>query len=246
MDVILYIVGALLAPVVGYILFLAVCALLVDPKKEYKTHSRFYRSVLNGATAMGLKLCRIKYKVTGMEKIPQEGRFMLVSNHRSKFDPLVTWHLLNQYDLAFISKSSNFKVFIFGRLIRRCCFMAIDRKNAHNAYGTVQDATDLLLTDQTSVAVYPEGTRNWRPDHRLLPFHSGLFMIAQNAHVPVVVLTVRHTEKVVKNFPWKRTYIEFDILETLSTDYVENTPRAQISQHVKELMGEHLGIDVDD
>ena len=39
--------------------------------------------------------------------------------------------------LAFISKESNFKIPIFGRIIRKCCFMAIDRSNPRKALPTI-------------------------------------------------------------------------------------------------------------
>lgn len=43
-----------LAVILGYLLLLGISALLVDPNKDYKTHSRFYRRFLNSATAIGL------------------------------------------------------------------------------------------------------------------------------------------------------------------------------------------------
>lgn len=59
----------------------------------------------------------------GIDKIPKDGRFLFVSNHRSNFDPILTWYVLKDYDLAFISKAENFRIPIFGRIIRKCCFI---------------------------------------------------------------------------------------------------------------------------
>ena len=73
------------------------------------------------------------YTYRGIDKIPKDGRFLFVSNHRSIFDPILTWYVLKDYDLAFILKAENFRIPIFGRIIRKCCFMAIDRENPRNA-----------------------------------------------------------------------------------------------------------------
>ena len=51
---VLKILGVLFAFMFLYILFLVVCSLFVDSKKEYEKHSKFYRVLLNGATA---KIC---------------------------------------------------------------------------------------------------------------------------------------------------------------------------------------------
>ena len=55
-------------------------------------------------------------------KIPEGTRFVLVGNHQSKFDPILSWYILRKKDIAFISKPENFKQPIFGRIIRKCCF----------------------------------------------------------------------------------------------------------------------------
>lgn len=90
----LYILGALLAILILSFLFLGICALLVDSQKEYEQNSPFYRFLLESATAAALKLLRIRVHVSGMEKIPKDEKVLFVCNHRSNFDPLITWHAL--------------------------------------------------------------------------------------------------------------------------------------------------------
>ena len=105
---ILWILAALLAVCVGYILFLFIAALLVDATKTYIQDSPFYRSLLYGATAIAIRLLHIRLEVSGLEKLPTEGRFLLVCNHRSNFDPILTWQILKKQNLAFVSKPENF------------------------------------------------------------------------------------------------------------------------------------------
>ena len=56
--VVLYALCALLVVVLIYILFLTICSLFVNPRKEYEEHSQFYRTLLNGATAIAIKIMR--------------------------------------------------------------------------------------------------------------------------------------------------------------------------------------------
>ena len=120
----------------------------------------------------------------------------MVSNHRSKFDPILSWLVFGDRQLSFISKPENFKVPVFGRLIHRLCFMPIDRENPRNAVKTINRAVDLINRDVATVAVYPEGTRNY--GEGLLPFHNAMFKIAQKANVPIVVVTVKNTYDIQK------------------------------------------------
>jgi len=236
--IILYI---LLAGIVAYLLFLCVAALLVDPQKDYKTHSRFYRRLLNGATAVAVKLCRLRIHTSGMEKIPDGKQMLFVCNHRSKFDPIITWHVLKNKDIAFISKPENFRIPVFGRLIRRCCFLPIDRENPRNAIKTIHRAVKLIKSNQVSIGVYPEGTRN--TEHKLLPLHNGVFKIAQKANVPIVILAVRGTDEIHKNYPFRASHVYLDVLDVIPAEEIDKNT-ALVGQRVQETIVSHLQTEV--
>ena len=70
--IILKAIGLLFAAFIIYVLFLFVCSLFVSSKKEYEDHSRFYRMLLNGATALAMKIMRIRIHTSGTEKVPQD------------------------------------------------------------------------------------------------------------------------------------------------------------------------------
>lgn len=228
-----YILGFLIAVVSAallYVLFLTLSAYLVNPNKEYEHNSPFYRALLNGATSLCVKLLRIKIDITGAEKVPKDGRFLLVCNHRSKFDPILTWYVLKDCNLAFISKPENFKVPIFGRIIRKCCFMAIDREHPRNAIKTIRKAANLIKNDEVSVAVYPEGTRS--RDMNLLPFHNGVFAIAKEAGVPVVVAAIQGTEKIYKNYPVRTSKVQLDFIDIIPAETVKVSRSSEIGDRV--------------
>jgi len=232
---ILKLIGFLLIIVFVFILFLVLCSLMVNPQKEYEHHSRFYRALLNGVTWLGLKIMRIKVHVTGLEMIPKgTTKLLFVSNHRSNFDPIVTWHVLKAWKPAFVSKQENFHIPIFGRIIRKCCFMAIDRENPRNAIKTIDKAARLLEKEEVSIGIYPEGTRS--KSGVLLPFHNGVFKIAKKAKVPIVVMTVEGTEQIFKNYPFHRSDVYLDILEILPERDVTNRRTDESGEYIRNLM----------
>lgn len=239
-EIVLYILLGLLAMIVLAILFLVICALCVDPKKEYNRENRFYRAVLNGSTGVILWLLRVKITVVGREKLPEGQNFLFISNHRSNYDPIVQWYALREHRLSFVSKGQNFRIPVFGRLIRRCCFMEIDRKNPRNAMRTVNRAAELLTETENSVGVYPEGTRS--KSCVLLPFHSGVLKIAQKAEKPLVISAVEGTERVAKNiFTFRRSRVTITIIEVMDAAKVKKTKTAEISDYASALMNETLG-----
>ena len=100
--ILLGILGAIIASFLLLILFTIIVSLFADRNKVYTKHSRFYRRLLNLWTWVMMKLLYIKVHVTGMEKMNDvKGRFLLVSNHRSNFDPLLSWYVFKKYDIAY-------------------------------------------------------------------------------------------------------------------------------------------------
>lgn len=149
--IIIYILGGIIAIFLMYILFLFVCSLFVRTDRQYTEDSRFYRHLLYGATGFAMWFLRVKMHVTGMEKIPVDVKPLFVGNHLSNYDPLIEWHVFKKWDVAFVSKPENFKIPIFGRIIRRCCFMPIDRSDPGKALSTIKTATEILQKGDMAV-----------------------------------------------------------------------------------------------
>ena len=208
--ILLYVILGIIGTLLLCVIFLIISSLFADRNKFYEKESKFFRFLLTYSTAIASVILRIKLKVKGKEKIP-ERRFLLVSNHRSKFDPILTWLAFGKYHIAFISKFENFKVPVFGRIIRKCCFMGIDRENPRKAVETINQASKLLINDEVSVGVYPEGKRNY--EEGLLPFHNMVFKIAIKANVPIVVITVKGADKIHMNYPLHHSDAIIDVVE---------------------------------
>ncbi len=237
LKIVLIVIGG----IVGFVLFCVILGFLLGlftgRKKEYDTDSGFYRFVLNSMTGLVLFFTRAKIKVKGLS-LPEKGRFLIVGNHRSNWDPIIAWYKFRKHRISYVSKPSNFKVPCYGRVVRRCCFLPIDRGSARNSVKTFDRCAELIKNDVVSFGIYPEGTRS--KTLKLLRFHNGVFKIAQKAHVPIVVVCTVGTENIKNNFPWKRTKVILDVLEIIPADRVAEMTTAEIGAEVRQKLGEAL------
>ena len=205
-----------------------------EPPKEDHPH---YRRIVVYIIAQLNRFARVRIHLTGAEGLP-EGRFLLVSNHRSSYDPISTVWALRARDIGFITKPENHRIPIAGPMIFRANYLPIDRENPREAMKTVKAAAELLKNDVVSVGVYPEGTRGHEAD--MLPFHNGVFKIAQKAQVPVVVLSVRGSERIRDDFPLRHTDVYLDVCAVIPPEEHVGLPTAELSARVRAILEEAL------
>ena len=226
------IVCAVLGVALLHVLFLIVISAVVL-KKEYERPSRFYRLVIAYHMRLILFFSHVKIVASGREKLAAvKGKFLLVGNHRSDFDPIITAVGLKLKEIAFISKPENFKIPFLGKFARKCLYLPIDRENPKNAIKTINRAAEFIKNDLVSYGVYPEGTRS--KSVNMLPFHDGVFKIAQKAEVPVVVVGIRGSEKVHERAPWKKTVVFVDVLGVIDAETVKESSSHDLSKTARE------------
>ena len=238
---ILFVLLWILLGCVGLYFFIPLLfSFFVNPRKEYDKDSKLYRFLLNIASVIALKFMRVKIHISGAEKLPKDKKLLFVCNHRSNFDPIITWCAFKKHKLAFISKKGNFKIPIFGQIIRKCCFMAIDRESPKKAIATINRASELLKNGEVSVGVYPEGKRS--KDGTLLEFHSGVFRIAQKAQSPIVVLSLQGTERIHKSYPFHTSHVYLDVLEVIPTEEVVASRSVELCERAKTIIENNLSV----
>ncbi len=232
-------VGFCVAWFLLYVLLLVAVSLCTDTKKEYDSRSKFYRTQIIIIVGIILSFYRVKVKVEGAELIPADSRWLLVSNHRSMFDPIATIWALRKHDLSFVAKPSIFKIPVVNEFLTRDFFLSVDRENNREALKTILKCADFIKRDITSMAIYPEGTRS--KDGNMLPFRSGAFKIAQRAKVPVVVSTIEDTDIVTKRFPRRSTIVTLTIHTVFDAETVAALSTNELSDKAHEIMLSHLG-----
>ena len=233
----LLIAGYILGMAFGWI-FLSILASFYSKNKEYKKPSKWASFWLSHSIGYINHHAGVILKTLKNEPLPKE-RFLLVSNHLSKFDPMILAEKYGHLGLAFISKPSNFKIPIGAHFMKATCYQAIDREDKLKSLEVMNEASRLISEDLTSIGVYPEGKRNDDP-HDVGPFHEGVFSIAIKAKCPIVITSIQGSEKIHKNFPLKYTKVKFQILKVLyPADYAGKTVK-QISEYARSLILESL------
>ena len=227
--------AAVLGVTILYWLFLWIASLPIRKDAPCDAPSPFYYALLNSGYRFLYEAAGAKAHVSGLEKLPKDRPFLLVSNHLSNFDNMIQSAALGERRIAYISKPENFKIPIGGRIIHRCCYLPIERENLRSSTMTIRRASEMLQNGIINIGVYPEGHRG--KSYELQPFHAGCLNAAVWAKCPIVVSTIAGTENIHRNFPFRRTDVHFDILETIDT---EGKRASALSDEIHQVMQEHL------
>ncbi|MBO4308664.1 MAG: 1-acyl-sn-glycerol-3-phosphate acyltransferase [Clostridia bacterium] len=227
--------GLFLGAELVYLLCILVISLFL-PKKEPKRSSAYCRLNIRLFLAWLMRVLNVKIHLKGTELLPSEP-CVLISNHRSAFDPMTVLAKLKRKKLLFISKESNFKYPIAGPFIRRAAFLPIDRENGMRALRTLKNAADRMMSEGVDFGIYPEGSRTKTGE--LQEFKSGAFYLAKKAEAPIVVMTARNTELVGKK-PFRRVHVYLYIFAVIDKETVRATSMDDLAIMTHDMVEEHL------
>ncbi|MGN0369677.1 MAG: lysophospholipid acyltransferase family protein [Butyrivibrio sp.] len=221
-------------------IFCIIVSLTVNKNKEYRHSSRFFGILFGLMCEYAVYLSGGRVHVKGKELIPKNEKFLFVSNHRSKYDTIVQVGELKRHQIAFISKPSNFKIPVGSRYMRRCRYLCLDREDLRSGTLVTRTAASMISSGESSIGVYPEGTRNKELKDTLLTFKPGCFKTALWAKCPIVVSVIRGTELIHKRFPFRRSKIIFEIVEVIPYDTIKDMKTQEISNLVESIMLKRL------
>ena len=120
------------------------------------------------------------------EKIPASGGCIIVANHISHLDPLLTAHFVYDHGRIprYLAKSGLFRTRFIGTVLSSANQIPVERlsKDAIGAYGAAVQA----INDGECVVIYPEGTLTRDPDLWPMTGKSGAARIALATGAPVI------------------------------------------------------------
>ena len=232
-------VGCFVAMVLLFLLVLVVSCLFVDPKKPLETPSPYFRFLLNQFSKLAFDLGGVRVHAAGLERVPREGRFLLVSNHLFAFDPIVFYYAMPWAELAFVSKTENFSLPIVAQVMRKILCLPLDRNNDREALKAILKAIQFLKEDKASIAVFPEGGTN-RTEEDLLPFRNGAFKVAQKANVPIVICALVNSKAILKNMFRRHTDVYLDVLDVIPPEQFAEQRTVEVGDRAHRILLEGL------
>ena len=146
-----------------------------------------------------LKALKITVQIENEEKLPKEGKFLVIVNHRSIIDPPLTEIALKQTSIfgPWISKKELYNSFFFGLFVRNAGSILLDREKSQ-MLGFFADTKKAVARGE-SIFIFPEGTRN-KTQESLTTFKEGSRIIALKNRLPILPLYIKtDAGKALKN-----------------------------------------------
>ncbi|AKF25349.1 glycerol acyltransferase [Sulfurovum lithotrophicum] len=137
-----------------------------------------------------LKALNIEVRTEHVERLPTEGQYLLVSNHRTIIDPPLIEVVLKDTDIfgLWIAKKELYNSFFFGMFVRNAGCILLDREKSQMA-GFFADVKAGVKAG-SSIFIFPEGTRN-KSDRPVDTFKEGSRIIALKNRLPILPVYIR-------------------------------------------------------
>ena len=234
-----YIGSFLLLVILGFGALLILCA-CIDPDKSRDKDTPWFRWLMMQIVEVIIKVLPIRVQATGLEKIPTDGRFLLVSNHLDNIDPAFIYYCFPKSQLAFVGKRETKKMFLVNKIMPKLLCPTINRENDREALKTILQCISLLKNDTVSIGIFPEGYIN--PHRKLAHFRPGVFKIAQKANVPIVVCTLQGTNHVIgRLLKCKGSTVKLHLLDVIAPEEIRDKNTVEVADRIYQMMAVDLG-----
>jgi len=179
-------------------------------------------------------------KTYGVQRVPQTGGVLLVTNHQSFLDPiLVGVRLLRP--VSYMARHTLFETPLFGRLIRALHAFPVQRGKSDVA---AFRQTIRRLQQGYVLNIFPEGTRSL--DGQLQPMQKGIGLIVRQAGVPVIPVVIDGSFQAwPKNHKLFRPHpivVQYGLplrVESLKADQIVVLIESTLRQMIEELREKH-------
>ena len=187
------------------------------------------------APALRILGLTVRLETAGM--LAQPNPFVIVANHQSNWDLFVLGCAVPRRTVSLGKKSLKWIPF-FGQIYWLAGNILIDRGNAFQAKQAMLKTTDVMQHQDTSIWVFPEGTRNL--GQGLLPFKKGAFQMAINAGVPIIPLCCSNYKSSMDLNRWHSGTIAIHTLPPIATTGMTLDDMPALMERCRMQMAAHL------
>ncbi len=138
--------------------------------------------------------------VEGLENIALDRPQIFASNHVSHFDVIALAANIPK-PFRVVAKKELARIPVFGTAWKAAGHISVDRADRASAVASLDAAGRLIRRDNSSVVIFPEGTRS--TSEEMLPFKKGAFMLALRTGVEIVPAAVLGTRAILPKGAWR-------------------------------------------
>ena len=206
-------------------------------RKKERTRERDLEclSIVKGKLKAILRICKVDVHAEGLENIPKDEAVLFVGNHRSDFDIVVAYSLMENVT-GFISKDNLAKIPTLKLWMEELHCLFLDRDNLKQNLKVIIEAIQEIKRG-ISFWIYPEGTRaKGKSEEELLPFKEGSFKLAEKSGCKIIPVAMINTRKIFEEqFPFiksTKVYVRFG--EPILLSALSEEDRKHIGKYTEE------------
>ena len=185
-----------------------------------------------------LAVCGARVRIEGLEKLQEDGAYVLVANHASYMDtPAV---LLIPLQIRFFAKRGLFRIPLLGGHLRRAGHFPVARDNPRASLKSLTEGARLVRERGVSVVLFPEGGRS---PEGLREFKEGAAYLAIKAGVPAVPIGITGMRQVL---PMGSAHVRphavtVRIGDPIPTEGMKLDARGELTQTLRRKVAESIG-----
>lgn len=192
--------------------------------KKFKRWSKMWADIV-------LALAGIRVSVCEKVALDPDQSYVFAVNHQNMLDIFVLAGKL-PYPFGFVAKEEVRRVPVIGLAMRHAPSVFVDRSNPRAAIASIKVAGQ-QIREGNSVLIFPEGHRAYSPS--LLPFKKGAFMLALEAGVPIVPVTIVDSYRLMdeRKFSARPGKIRLSIGSPISLDGLRRSDIPMVMNQVR-------------
>ncbi|CAG7851529.1 1-acyl-sn-glycerol-3-phosphate acyltransferase {ECO:0000256/RuleBase:RU361267} {ECO:0000256/RuleBase:RU361267} [Serendipita indica DSM 11827] len=166
----------------------------------------------------------LKFEVEGKEHL-DIGPSVVVYNHQSLLDIVFIGRAMPRRSTVLAKKELNNAIFV-------------DRSSSQHAQSlaSLHKAAQQLLFTQSSLLVFPEGTRTLSKEHNMRTFKKGAFHVAIEAGVPIVPVVCENHWRIYRPGVFNGGMCKISVLPPISTKGLSSADATRLSESTRNLM----------
>ena len=184
----------------------------------------------------------IKYTINGLDNIDIKKNYVIISNHQSSMDVILTFALFPK-PVSFFTKKELFYIPLFGWAMYSAGMVKVDRFNKSKSKQCVDDAIEKYKKTMLSFLVYPEGTRT--SYDKLHEFKKGGFIFAIEANAEILPLTIIYDKNNFSKLRSNATLLVDSPISTLNYNFEQKDDLiVRIKEVIKSNLEKHIDANI--